>query len=378
MPTFAPDLRKLLVETKLVSLLHEQEVVALRQDATVESALRIMAAHRILSAPVVAAGEGQDASETFKANTAGEEIICFVDIRDILMSFLAELNMEEIKQTKMLKRMKLLESAGPAFAEKPLQSLPVIGGDGSFHLINGVAHSLTILELVHDCLLYPKETKAIHGGKSSRTVVHRVALYDKSFRITHIVSQTDVARFLLKNQSCLGQLGKDTVESLGWAHGSVISITPDISAIQAVEIMREHGISGLAIVSGSGKLMGNFSISDMRTLVSEHFGSMALPVGEFLAKEHGTEFWGVDRRASIDSVEARELDRFAKSDRRHVPGQEVGQELVLARSRQTFIEVLDKLVKNGLHRLYVVDEEMKPIGIITLTDVLRTVINRVK
>lgn len=38
--------------------------------------------------------------------------------------------------------------------------------------------------------------------------------------------------------------------------------------------------------------------------MSEHFGSMALPVGEFLAKEHGTEFWGVDRRASIDSVEA--------------------------------------------------------------------------
>jgi hypothetical protein len=40
--------------------------------------MQIMAAHRILSAPVVAAGEGHDASETFKANTAGEEIICFV------------------------------------------------------------------------------------------------------------------------------------------------------------------------------------------------------------------------------------------------------------------------------------------------------------
>lgn len=39
---------------------------------------QILAAHRILSAPVVAAGEGNDASETFKANSAGEEIICFV------------------------------------------------------------------------------------------------------------------------------------------------------------------------------------------------------------------------------------------------------------------------------------------------------------
>lgn len=41
-------------------------------------------------------------------------------------------------------------------------------------------------------------------------------------------------------------------------------------------------------------------------------------------------------------------------------------------------QVLDKLVKSRLHRLYVVDEHLKPIGIITLTDVLRTVIERVK
>lgn len=40
--------------------------------------MQILATHRILSAPVVAAGEGHDASETFKANSAGEEIICFV------------------------------------------------------------------------------------------------------------------------------------------------------------------------------------------------------------------------------------------------------------------------------------------------------------
>jgi hypothetical protein len=49
MATFAPDLRKLLVETKLVSLLHEQDVVALRQDATVESALRVSLGRLIFS-----------------------------------------------------------------------------------------------------------------------------------------------------------------------------------------------------------------------------------------------------------------------------------------------------------------------------------------
>lgn len=28
-------------------------------------------------------------------------------------------------------------------------------------------------------------------------------------------------------------------------------------------------------------------------MTAEHFGSLALPVGEFLALEHGTEYWGV-------------------------------------------------------------------------------------
>ena len=37
------------------------------------------------------------------------------------------------------------------------------------------------------------------------------------------------------------------------------------------------------------------SVGVCSTIVAEHFGAMALPVGEFLALEHGTEFWGVDR-----------------------------------------------------------------------------------
>jgi hypothetical protein len=40
---------------------------------------------------------------------------------------------------------------------------------------------------------------------------------------------------------------------------------------------------------------GNFSVSEMRTIMAEHFGALALPVGEFLALEHGTEFVGYRR-----------------------------------------------------------------------------------
>lgn len=42
-------------------------------------------------------------------------------------------------------------------------------------------------------------------------------------------------------------------------------------------------VSGAPVVSDSGELIANLSISDLRALTSEHFGVLALPVAEFLA-----------------------------------------------------------------------------------------------
>lgn len=34
----------------------------------------------------------------------------------------------------------------------------------------------------------------MHGGKHSRTIVHRVGLFDRQGQMTHILSQSDVVR----------------------------------------------------------------------------------------------------------------------------------------------------------------------------------------
>lgn len=59
---------------------------------------------------------------------------------------------------------------------------------------------------------------------------------------------------------------------------------------------------------------------------------------------------------------------------RRVIGEEVGQSLVLATPAHTFGDVLDLLVARRAHRVYVVDQEEVPLGIITCTDVLRKVV----
>ena len=138
-------------------------------------------------------------------------------------------------------------------------------------------------------------------------------------------------RFLLEHRQRLGALADTTVQALGWAAHKVVSVTPETPAVVALALMAEKGISGVGVVNTKGLIIANFSISDLRcvaapaalshsrhtaqqghaalacimrlpcraparrTIVAEHFGAMALPVGEFLALEHGTEFWGVDR-----------------------------------------------------------------------------------
>lgn len=165
-------------------------------------------------------------------------------------------------------------------------------------------------------------------------------------------------------------------------------------------------------------MIGNFGVSELRTITAEHFGALALPVGEFLALEHGTEYWGyaanaaaggggggsqADEAAAAAGVSGSAAHRFVSN--RHArrrpttsgggaaagqeaaaggggggeaeampprcAGDEVGQPLVLVSPGSLFSEVVGLLTRHRLHRVYVVDEGERPVGVVTCTDVLR-------
>ncbi|KDD72571.1 hypothetical protein H632_c3181p0 [Helicosporidium sp. ATCC 50920] len=84
------ELRSVLSQTKLTALAKDQKVVTLKDSVTVEDALRILAHHRILSAPVLRATPpgSEVASAAGGVPDASSPIVGFVDIRDILSSFL--------------------------------------------------------------------------------------------------------------------------------------------------------------------------------------------------------------------------------------------------------------------------------------------------
>ena len=66
------------------------------------------------------------------------------------------------------------------------------------------------------------------------------------------------------NKSDLGAVADQTAEQLGWVGKQVVSVSPETSAIEAMVLMNKQQISALAVVDGVGKIIGNFSISEMR------------------------------------------------------------------------------------------------------------------
>ena len=56
----------------------------------------------------------------------------------------------------------------------------------------------------------------------------------------------------------------------------------------------------------------------------------------------------------------------------------MGQDIVCAAATDTVAAALARLVARRLHRLYVVDGNRKPVGVVTLTDVLRGAVEAAK
>jgi 5'-AMP-activated protein kinase regulatory gamma subunit len=362
----ATALRSLLVNATvndLVSLRQKSigteklHIITIKDDATVDAALKALGKAKVLSAPMVSSDESP---------------IGFIDVKDILLSFLAFVNPQpNLWSMKMLERMALLEEQGEAFGRTKLSDLPseTMGTDGQFIFHRQARGSL--LELVYFGLGLKNADD--QGPRNNTLISHRFGFFDAQGQVTNIVSQSDIVAFLASNLSSLGPISSKSIESLQMFH-KVECVHPEVSAIEAMKVMKDKGLSSLGVVNHDGKLIGNFSASDFRSLTSEHFGSLALPLAEFLALSHHTEFvWHSEHPANETTDAAR---KFASDHIRrqhpHMAGEEVGQALVIVPPTETFGDLLVKLASSRIHRVYVCQEE-RPIGICTLTDVLRRV-----
>ncbi len=90
-PHEAEVVRRMLVNTRVEKLFrHQQDLLIMRETASVGDLLRCLAQRKLISAPVVTVINGiVHANEcTHDARHPPADTLCFVDINDILLSFI--------------------------------------------------------------------------------------------------------------------------------------------------------------------------------------------------------------------------------------------------------------------------------------------------
>ena len=174
--------------------------------------------------------------------------------------------------------------------------------------------------------------------------LHRVVLQeDHTFHSVYSVS--DVINYLAQKQGSWEktELGKLTVAQLIASQKEPpVVLKESQAAIVGVALMEKNHISGVAVVDENGSLTANFSTHDFARMIAHSAAltppELFLPIHVFLLQQ--TQLHPL--RAPVTCK---------KSD--------------------TLISVVTKLALYRVHRLWVVDESNRPIGIVTPFEVLR-------
>jgi len=167
--------------------------------------------------------------------------------------------------------------------------------------------------------------------------------------ITHqIITQSDVLKFCCTNLNQISLLNEKLttkLQGLGLVNplgSKVIKISINDSAYKGFVEMAKGEVPAVAVVDELDHLQANLSASDLRGITSDKLSSAQLPVLEF-------------------------LKIVQKTDKPFRP--------VTVHASSKLSEVILLMNCSQIHRVWVIDGSEKPIGVITMTDVLRTLID---
>jgi len=176
----------------------------------------------------------------------------------------------------------------------------------------------------------------------ANTGAHRVPILQNPWEVSNVLTQSAVIQWLSTHMDQLDIKGK-TVRELGLGYKAVVSVDIDDKTIQAFRLMVHNKLTSVA-VTGDGELVGNISAKDIKTIQPDAlFTKLYKDVSEFISESHA-----LDRNTHVGAM--------------------------YVHDNATFGDVIHKLAKLKIHRLYLVDNEKHPIGVISLGDALKVLL----
>eukprot|EP01099_Mayorella_cantabrigiensis_P008566 TRINITY_DN807_c0_g2_i2.p1 TRINITY_DN807_c0_g2~~TRINITY_DN807_c0_g2_i2.p1 ORF type:complete len:652 (+),score=205.48 TRINITY_DN807_c0_g2_i2:200-2155(+) len=176
--------------------------------------------------------------------------------------------------------------------------------------------------------------------KELRTGLRRVVVLNESGKPWRLFSPLDAAATILKNPKFFFREKADaTLQELGFCM-PIFAVSAGTLTIEAFQMLIEKGTSSVAVVNDYWQLVGVVSSSDIKWLRGFRVSLLRQPLSAFLAQSRLKE--GLPTNHTVTSV-----------------------------CTATLKEVCETLVQKQVSRSYIIDEHWRPIGVITLTGVLK-------
>lgn len=288
----------------------QDKVVVLKEDMTVEEGLHLLTEANILSAPIC---------------TSDGRWVGLVDHLDILFWAMKVSTAPIASKSDASSEDITKDTVGTVMARMHEFSFAQLGDDISnlsqLNPFRTVKRSAPLDDLL-----------AIFGDGA-----HRVVVTDEEGTPIHILTQSRVLKHLNNYPDRLGGSRNKSLKELGLI-SPVVSCKRSELAVTAFRRMMQHRVSALAVTEEDGELVGNISSTDIKLMRQFQYDAL------------------------LDSVED-----YLKVSR------PLGGSLVACTDVCTLADAVRQMVERHVHRVYVVDEAKKAIGIVTLSDVLRIV-----
>jgi len=170
--------------------------------------------------------------------------------------------------------------------------------------------------------------------------LHRVMVTTGERNAIGLVSQSNVIQFLQENKDHFPAKSLSPMKEWLVPKNNVVTVSIKTKTADAFQQLLAKRVSGVAVVDESGKLVGSLSSTDLkRSLSMNLFADLLLPVENYLGRTDSTF------KPHTHSMISCTLDN-------------------------SIADVVSKLSTNKIHRIFVVDQQGKPIHVLSLCDVI--------
>jgi len=305
-------------------LVRDQQLLTTFEDNVLDNVLKVMAENRVSSLPVLAKPEeGQSLREGPRYPLA------FIDVLDIV-AYLANVSQRPLTS--------LRTGEATLLTTDDVKQMHVLAQSIK------VAQVREVMDLA-DC----SPMIALNGDVSIRKVItnfstgaahYRLPVVDKQGNLQAVLTQSQIVRSLAKDLGDSEKLRNVKVSKIKYTDIKELKKVPKtMPAINAFIQMHQAKLSSIAVEDEKGDIVDNLSATDLKGLLRADLAQLRSPVEAFLNYSRGL-------------------------------AGKTSQGLVSCDTNTSLGDVLKRIDKEGVHRVYVRDAQGKTTGVLSLTDIL--------